>query len=180
MLVWPVLCMFSLQPWSLSLSFRNSWKNSQFCCSVCSYKTNSLWDLNTKRAYSFWGQFIHLHIDLVLHINSFLGSSGWGGGGHQHFPILGFSIYGLNVFLSPMCNLPLGLRYLQLHSCRLSSSQLSCWFILLLLVFPRVWHFWTTVSSLWPPGWTESRKPLYFGASEAGEATMGFEHWVRF
>lgn len=112
MLVWPVLCL-SLQPWSLSLSFRNSWKNSQFCSSVCSYKTNSLWDLNTKRATPLlWGQFIHLHIDLVLHINSYF----WAGGsGHQHFPIVGFSVCGLKVSLSPVCNLPSGLGYLQLH-----------------------------------------------------------------
>lgn len=70
-------------------------------------------------------------------------------------------ITGLNVFFKPYVyswvlgtfsyTLPLSSSFkLLVLSCFVSFPQG--------LAFPE-----PTVSSLWPPGWTESRKPLYFG-----------------
>ena len=104
MLLWP------LQPWEGWHSGTLGKIVNSAIRLVPSWQTVSeIWVLNEPL---LWGQFIHLHIDLILHINCFF----WGGGGgHQHFPILGFSVCGLKVSLSPMCKLPSGLRYLQLY-----------------------------------------------------------------
>lgn len=69
-----LLCL-SFQPRCHSMSFRNSWQNTQFQCPIYSYLTYPLWGLNTKWASPLvWGQFIHLHIDLALTVFC-----------HQHF-----------------------------------------------------------------------------------------------